>query len=151
MALAAEKYHKRTNMPHYRPDPLKFDVIEWECVDKHDYGDFLAKQWEKGEAFINLEHDVAPWPGALTEMWECDKPFCAMPLIVHQCVNDTNLGAVKFGAAFIAAHRDLWKEYPRDDAHDWRSLDSWLYWKIEPLRHHRHGPPALHFNQEHLK
>lgn len=149
-ALASERYHKRTNMPPYRPDPIEFELSTIPCVGPHGYGDALAELWRKAKSFINLEHDVAPWPGALTEMWECREPWCAMPLIVHQCVNDTNLGCVKFGAQFMAANPTLWDSYPRNDIYDWRSLDSWLYSKVAPQFHHRHRPAALHVNEAHL-
>ncbi len=150
LALAAERYHQRTNMPPYRPDPLQIEIVRLKCVDKHDYGDFLAAHWLRGETFINLEQDVAPWPGALTEMWNCPRPWCAMPLMVHQAINETNLGCHKFSAEFIREFPDLWKSYPRNDIMDWRSLDCWLWQKTAPLTPHRHGPPALHLNREHV-
>ena len=157
MAVAGERYHRRrtnasfssNDLPH-RPPPIEIEVRAVPCSGPHGYGDLLASMWERGEAFINLEHDVAPWPGALTQMWECDKPWCALPLIVHQCVNDTNLGCAKFSADFIAATPELWRTYPRNDIFDWRSLDSWLYQKLSPRVHHRHEPPALHMNEAHL-
>lgn len=149
-ALGAERYHHRTNEPHYRPDPIEFDIEYREMKAPHDYGDMLAELWDKGRSFINLEHDVAPWPGALTEMWNCRQSWCAMPLMVHQCINETNFGCVKFGAEFIKAFPNIWKEYPRNEIFDWKSLDSWLYQQVAPARHHRHGPPVLHLNPNHV-
>ena len=151
-ALGQERAHHRTNMPTYRPDLLKFRVsrITVRMDQPHDYGDALAELWARGEGFINLEHDVAPWPGALTQMWDCSEPWCAMPLMVHKCINETNLGCMKFSAAFIAEYKDLWSSYPRNAIFDWRSLDAWLYGRVQPRRHHRHGPPALHGNYAHI-
>jgi hypothetical protein len=150
LALAGERYHHRTNMPPYRPDPISLTIQYRRLTDEHSYGDLLAELWEEGEPFINLEHDVAPWPGALTQMWSCKFGWCAMPLIVHQCVNETNLGCVKFSKSFIEAYPDLWTTYPRNEIFDWRSLDAWLYQKTQPLGHHRHAPPALHLNEAHV-
>lgn len=151
LALAAERYQQRTNMPPYRPDPLEIEVVRLKCVDKHDYGDFLAAHWLRGEPFINLEQDVAPWPGALTEMWNCPQRWCMVQIIVHGAINNTNLGCVKFANEFISAFPDVWKKYPRNDIFDWRSLDSWLHQFVEPAKVHIHNPPALHLNPEHLK
>src|SRR5262245_25598563 len=86
MALASESLHLRTNMPHHRPPPLMLDIIHCPVNGPHDYGDSLMKAWELGETFINLEQDVAPWPGALSQMWSCASWWCAMPLIVHGAV-----------------------------------------------------------------
>lgn len=152
-ALKGECLHHRTNDPPYRPSELQLEVrripILWdEC---HAYGDSLARLWAEGEPFINLEPDVAPWPGALTQMWNCPEPWCAMPIIVHGAVNERNLGCVKFSAEFIREHKDLWESYPRNDVFDWKSLDSWLYANLCPTLHHRHFPPALHMNPWHLR
>ena len=131
MALLSERvHHWHNDNPHNRPPAIDFEVSYVRCQDRHDYGDSLARLWEKGESFINLEHDVAPWPGALTQMWECDHLWCALPLIVHGCVNETNLGCVKFTRDFMKMYPDVWRDYPRNDIFDWRSLDSWLYQKV---------------------
>lgn len=152
-ALAHERVHHRTNQPLYRPDPLEFDVEEVPCTGPHDYGDSLKRLWDKGEGFINLEHDVVPWPGALTEMWECRRGWCALPLIVHGCENQTNFGCVKFSGDFLKATKDIWDAYPRNDIFDWRSLDGWFYQKMTDefkVFHHTHLPAALHFNWAHV-
>lgn len=150
VALGGERYHHRTNQPPHRPDPISMNIEYHNLGHKHAYGDLLAEFWNRGDSFILLEQDVLPWPGALTEMWNCPKSWCAMPLVVHQCVNETNLGCVKFGKEFIETFPDLWKSYPRNDIFDWRSLDSWLYQQLEPDRHHRHSPPAIHLNPNHI-
>lgn len=153
IALASERVHHRTNQPPHRPDPLNFEVQEVFCIGSHGYGDSLKRLWEKGEGFINLEHDVAPWPGALTEMWKCKVSWCALPLIVHGCENQNNFGCVKFGKTFIAVTKGIWEEYPRNEIFDWRSLDGWFYQKMKEkfdCFHHTHRPAALHFNRSHL-
>jgi hypothetical protein len=152
-AIAQERLHHRTNDPHYRPAPILMSTTLVYCPpeQRHAYGDSLRSLWEWKRPFINLEADVAPWPGALTELWQCPETWCALPLIVHGAVNEKNLGCVKFSAKFIERHPDLWATYPRNDIFDWRSLDSWLYGQLEPMRPHRHGPPALHLNPEHIK
>ena len=152
-ALAQERLHHRTNDPHFRPMPLPMHLTYVYCPpeQKHAYGDSLRSLWEWKRAFINLEADVAPWPGALTELWRCPESWCALPLIVHGAVNEKNLGCVKFSAKFIERHPTLWATYPRNDIFDWRSLDAWLHGQLAPMRPHRHGPPALHINPEHIK
>ena len=152
-AIAQERLHHRTNEPPFRPAPLEMTLSIVYCPKEqpHAYGDSLKALWEWKRPFINLEADVAPWPGALTELWQCPESWCALPLIVHGCTNDTNLGCVKFSAKFIERHPDLWASYPRNDIYDWRSLDAWMYGRLTPMRHHRHWPPALHMNGVHIK
>lgn len=149
LALTHEAVHHRTNDPPYRPAPLSIQVERIDVSrDRHAYGDALAQRWAIGAPFINLEHDVAPWPGGLSALWQCPEDWCALPLIVHGCVNERNLGCVKFSAAFLARYPALWTRYPRNAVFDWRSLDAWLYGTTGRL-HHRHGPPALHCNPHH--
>jgi len=152
-ALAQERLHHRTNDPPFRPAPLEMYLTYVYCPpeQKHAYGDSLRALWERGHPFINLEADVAPWPGALTELWQCPRPWCALPLVVHNTVNEKNLGCVKFSREFIALYPDLWATYPRNDIFDWRSLDGWLYQRVQPARPHTHEPPALHLNPAHIQ
>lgn len=150
IALANERHHLRVNGSRDKPALIEFEVGYREMKTRHDYGDMLAELWEKGEPFINLEQDVLPWPGALTELWKCSEPWCALPIIVNRLVNHTNLGCVKFSAGFIKSYPDVWESYPRNDVFDWGSLDSWLYKQMKPVTHHRHGPPAIHLNSNHV-
>ena len=152
-ALAQERLHHRTNDPPYRPAPLEMYLTYVYCppTQPHAYGDSLRQFWEWGRPFINLEADVAPWPGALTELWQCPRPWCALPLVVHNAVNEKNLGCVKFSREFIALYPDLWATYPRNEIFDWRSLDGWLYQRVQPARPHTHEPPALHLNPAHIQ
>src|SRR5262245_10329079 len=117
----------------------------------HAYGDSLRAIWEWQRPFINLEADVAPWPGALTELWQCPRPWCALPLVVHNAVNQRNLGCVKFSRELMALYPDLWQNYPRNAVFYCRSLDAWLYGHVSPALHHTHEPPALHLNPAHIQ
>jgi hypothetical protein len=157
VALLSERLHHRTNDPPYLPAPYEIDVeqvllrtaIDFNSA-VHRYGDSLARLWAKGEPFINLEGDTAPWPGALTQMWKCPEPWCVLPYLIHQVINANGIGCVKFSAEFIASCPDVWRNYPRNDVFDWRSLDAWLLHTVEPRRPHIHFPPALHMNRVHL-
>jgi hypothetical protein len=152
LALAQERLHHRTNDPPHRPPPLRLrlQLVYCDPALPHAYGDSLTGFWERGEGFINLEADVAPWPGALTELWYCPEPWCALPIIVHDAINERNLGVMKFSSSFIAHHPDVWRTYPRNAIFDWRSLDAWLYEQLRPQLPHRHLPPALHLNERHV-
>lgn len=118
--------------------------------DEHAYRDSLAALWAKGEQFINLEGDVAPWPGALTELWECPQPWCVFAYLIHQAMNANGIGCVKFSADFIKQMSQVWTKYPRSEVYNWRSLDAMLLHEAEPMKPHVHTPPVLHLNMNHL-
>ena len=153
IAIASERVHHRTNTPIHRPDPLKFEVERIECVLHHDYGDSLNRLWKQGEGFINLEHDVAPWPGALTFLWDCESNCCMYPILVHGSMNITNFACIKFSSMLINMTQGLWDRYPRNEVFDWRSLDGYFHQAMKErydLPVHVHKPAVLHCNWSHL-
>ena len=48
-----------------------------ELLKPLDYSGLLIKLWT--DPFIIVEHDIIPWPGALTELSKCDQPWCGFP------------------------------------------------------------------------
>ena len=153
MALAQERLHHRTKEGLFAPGPLPLEVEYIETPGLHGYGDSLARVWDLGKGFIILEHDVAPWPGALTELWNCPEPLCTLPVIFHGAINHTSFACVKFSEALVKKTQGIWKAYPRNDIFYWQGLDGWFNFQMEkreePIRRHSHRPPALHVEWEH--
>src|SRR5688500_11449270 len=46
-------------------------ITEW----PHSFGALIVSLWEKG-GFILVEHDIAPWPGALDFIRLCPNDLC---------------------------------------------------------------------------
>ena len=121
-----------------------------ELIDNESYYDYFVDRWNEGKDFINVEHDVAPWPGALQELWACDKPWCAFGY-----EPDTDyanpaytpaLGCVRFKASFITGLADMWDVL--EDRH-WQRLDGHLasYARAYGFEVHQHRPAVLNIGQ----
>lgn len=55
-------------------------VIYHDCNGSVDnYHNYFVYEWQKGERFINVEHDVIVPPNRLQELWDCPKPWCIIP------------------------------------------------------------------------
>ena len=40
------------------------------------YIDYFQDRWDECSGFVNLEHDVVPWPGAVSALLCCSEPWC---------------------------------------------------------------------------
>lgn len=130
---------------------LRMEGFEPEVTVMEDdlhYGRFLREHWARG-AFINVEHDVAPWPGAIQQLWDCREPFCGFGYPVG--TTDWliySMGCIKFGQELLDANPglpDRWQDEP------WTSLDGKV---VNPICEalgvedfHRHGPPVAHVRE----
>src|SRR5215831_17320456 len=67
---------------------------------ENDYtdGQTLHEYWAKGDSFINVEHDMCPWPGAMKEIWECDADWCVFG---YPAIDRGALGVVRFSKKLI--------------------------------------------------
>ena len=131
------------------------------------YPDYWQHRWEIGKGFVNLEHDVLPWPGALVEMWRCPEEWCTFAYGFGEHLGRSSyLGCVKFGASFIAKTPGLWDPttwqatcpqpgFPfwhpglRGPERTWQFCDVHLsnYVDSHPgLRFHQHFPAVTHLH-----
>lgn len=114
-------------------------------IGDHEWGyaDYWIEQWQKGETFINVEHDVVPRPEALIEMWDCPEPYCLCNYIypyAESPVETSPIGCAKFSSDFIGSHQGIFVRH--------------LHWH-DPQhviiaaglnKFHLHEPPALHLH-----
>lgn len=122
---------------------LKAEGVEARYVQMEDdehYSRLLGELWAKGETFIFLEHDVLPWPGALSQLWNCPEPYCAFPYQLSGCIG-LAMGCNKFSAKLISSHAFV-------KPCTWDVLDGKV--KHSLPYPHMHFPPVLHLNQERL-
>lgn len=113
-----------------------------------DYGAFFAARWRERQTFVNVEHDVVPWPGAIESLLDCPERWCAFNY--HLPCHRTGgigtagpLGCVKLSAEFIAATPTMW-----DEPCDWRVCDVRVRDVANPagLTVHEHTPGVVHAN-----
>lgn len=134
------------------------------CVDLSSgngwgYLNHLQQCWEAGETFLNLEHDVVPWPGALDSLTGCDRPWCFFHYLpgIDEMANRTAVfGLVKFDASLIAALPEVWQDmrvvYAKRPQ-PWRYCDVFFfdYATERGFRPHQHYPPVVNANPVVLK
>ncbi len=113
------------------------------------YARYWQHRWTEARRFINVEHDVVVWPGALRQLWECPEPWCAYGYHLNDDFADRErtsfpyLGCVKLSAELIVATQGLW-----DGATDWLTLDGWLAGRAREagVDVHQHYPPVVNAN-----
>jgi hypothetical protein len=95
------------------------------------YFRMLQGQWESGESFINVEHDIII-PDKYPTLALCPHGWCAAPYPYLDRPRQFGLGYVKFSAALIARHPHMfdvictWSN-DKHPAKHWCTLDSWIY------------------------
>jgi hypothetical protein len=134
------------------PDMLDPAVLVDVSANRWAYTNHLQRAWRVGVSFINLEHDMVPWPGSLSAMWRCPAPWCFYSYIpsIHPgtCAP---FGAVKFSAEIIAALPDVWdamrKEYC-DNPRAWafNDIHFFRYAKNHGISAHQHWPSMFNAN-----
>lgn len=104
------------------------DQVHWVDVSPTvwSYTDHLQVRWDEGEKFINMEHDIVPWPGALEDLWECNNPWCffgyrqGIDMVANGAAP---FGLVKFDQAIIESTPVVWEEMRKK--YD-RTLKPWM-------------------------
>lgn len=111
------------------------------------YSNYFKDRWEEGQTFINLEHDVVVYPGALKALWDCPEEWCVYDyhLPNHWSrnleieVNGIPLGCMKISDKMIEKTKALW-----DTAVIWNKCDQHLT-KCH-LKIHQHHPGIVNAN-----
>lgn len=69
-------------LPHVKIQPathislIGYKYTPVKTLGKFGYWDYFKKRWEEEETFINIEHDIVVWPGALEAIWNCPEDWC---------------------------------------------------------------------------
>lgn len=125
-------------------------------VARTGYLAYWQARWKDGQTFINVEHDVVPWPGALEQLWECPKPWCAFGY-AEPVPGYPVLGCAKFSAEAIAAAPELpapgyirshkWAT-TAEEATSWLTMDRLIGHALlgAGVMPHRHNPPVSNLN-----
>jgi hypothetical protein len=106
----------------------------------------INELWNEGEKFILVEHDVLPWPGALTQLWECDCAWGAFQYLIFGNMR-AYLGCVKFDPSKII-------DCPTpQELCEWQRLDQIMIKELMTRgeRVHVHDPPVSHLNFSHQR
>lgn len=74
--------------------------------DELTYAQLLEREWSKGGGFVLVEHDIAPWPGAIDALLACPRDWCA-----HRYPKGGRLvralGCVKFSEGLVRNYPTL--------------------------------------------
>jgi hypothetical protein len=107
--------------------------------DDLDYARIVADRWATGIGFVLLEHDVVPWPGALTTLLNCSQPWCVHRYPFAPGAVRWALGCARFSDELVFAHPQV-----VDDIRGvhWSQLDGALMTSIS--RHTRLHHPHIH-------
>ncbi len=136
------------------PDDLAVERIDV-SGNPFGYQEHLQARWDEGATFVNMEHDIVPWPGALQELVACPRNWCFFGYLADidfVATNAAPFGLVKFGASLIAAMPDVWELMSRRFANDptaWAMCDIHLaeYARERGLfTPHQHSPSVLNAN-----
>lgn len=119
--------------------------------DDNAYYRHMKRVWEVGEDFINMEHDIVPWPGAIDELLDCQRPWCffgfqdRLPDLVRDA--DTAMfGLVRFRASIMRELPSIWKT---PEPLHWRQLDLHFFehaFRRHAVAPHQHWPSVLNAN-----
>ena len=118
-------------------------------LNSHSYFEYFKQRWAEKESFINVEHDIVPWPGAIDEIEKCQEMWCGYGYNKYEnIVLSPYLGCVKIGAELIARLPDVWNEREKE-SREWGNLDVWLcnYAWNRGIKIHQHYPSVNHFKE----
>lgn len=138
-------------------NPVVRDVLEDQVVvdfirlrTDFDYHLLLQGLWMIGNPVIIVEHDVLPWPGALTELEQCSCAWGANSYKLHGGIGIYHgFGCTKLTPKLMEAIPDIWE---CDPIH-WSQLDQrlWFAAREKGFEPHPHRPPVIHLSKKHVR
>lgn len=129
---------------------------DWEAsyvgASEWSYTNYLQQRWDNHVDFINVEHDIVFWPGALEELWSCPQEWCyyAYDLSTPQF---PYLGCTKIKATLMDKAPTVWEDQRRKRSWEerpsmppWAWCDGWLHQAIPLEIGHLHRPGVVNAN-----
>lgn len=113
------------------------------------YASHFVEMWQAGKEFINVEYDIAPWPGSIREMHHCTSALCCYrylyPSNVPQRLSN-GFGCMKFGQSVLDYIPVSWENW---GAVSWWDLDGAILSDIKEAGFtvHEHFPFVAHVKQ----
>ncbi len=116
------------------------------------YSHYFKDRWKEGKTFINLEHDVVVYPGAIKAMWDCPREWCVYDYHLpnhwrrnlEKEVNGIPTGCMKISKEMIEKTRGYW-----DKPIIWDQCDQHM--TRCGLQVHQHFPSVVNANPVFLK
>jgi hypothetical protein len=142
---------------------LDAEGVTYQSVDCRDddyaYGRALAlawhEAWRRSVSLVVLEHDIAPWPGAIAQLEACEELLCGHEYPQKGAL-DASLGLTKFSYPLLerAQHAPVLGDWKRAR---WFYLDAVVFETLQkhydirlrrgvtPMEHmHVHTPAVAH-------
>jgi hypothetical protein len=116
-------------------------------VSNGSYLKYFQERWEEEESFINIEHDVVPWPGAIDELEHCQELWCGYCYKKFELGNEY-FGCVRFSQELIKLIPDVWNEREQYSK-EYGNLDVHFstYAKKCGIKFHQHFPSVIHLKE----
>jgi len=144
--------------PHTKMVLTGFDYTPVQMKTDTSYIKYFQDRWREGESFINCEHDVVFWCGAVAELERCPYHWCAFGLQESDSFKDgrtASFNLMLFSDTFIELYPDIWDEVLEErikgstDYPLWHGLD-YLLTKIMREKYyiycHQHYPYIINAN-----
>jgi hypothetical protein len=122
----------------------------WRLDGPDDYLRCMEQQWERGESFVNIEHDVEFAPSQYYNVALCPHQWCWTPYVGVTEPQKPNLGLTKFSATFISMNRMMWVDFAsssRVQRVRWQRQPTWsmLDWWVTEYMADRMPKPHAHY------
>lgn len=138
----------------------RYDVTYVRMVEENSYRSYFHNRWDEATGFVNIEHDVVPWPGAIDSLQMCRGDWCLFTYDTDQLIGDIGafIGLVKFTKRFIETVPNVWGDLVTSgwtyNNSAWNGLDLWLWDYMRrrefPINPHQHYPPVVNANDRDL-
>lgn len=127
-ALRAEGYHP--------------EIVVADRDDIFAYGRAMQQFWRDGEAFINIEHDMAPWQGAIQALESCALGD-ALCLYGYPRASQGSLGLTRFSETLLRRFPNICDRWHRVA---WNMLESAVLGGLKNVPKHQHYPNVAHLS-----
>jgi hypothetical protein len=120
----------------------KLDAEYVQMQDDDDYRRLMQRLWRENKPVVIVEHDIAPWPGAIRELWECPCAWGAYSYKIDGGIGIYHgLGCTKLTPRLMAAVPKIW-----DRPEPWHLLDQIMFFaaRNEGWEPHHHRPAVIH-------